>query len=695
MKNSRQLLLVGVLSAFPAVAAAAEGADTSQWKCEACKFQDGMTGAVELGLGTVSDKSAKFGEYNGLQSNGEFFIVDGTVRNKGPDGAYWNLDASNLGLGTRSINLEGGVQGNYKLNLGYQELRHFQSDSALTPYQSGGTGSTLNLPSGFTRGATTAAMPLANLSPTNVGTKRKRVDGGFTWMPSPGWEYSVNVRQEVKEGNKRGSGAFTLNATQFLLPIDQTTDQIDASASYNSGPWFAKFSYYASMFRNNINAVSFQNPFSQVVAGDSTGQLAAAPANQFHQIRASGGLQLGNRTQVTGEIAFGRMLQDDAFLRNTTNTATAGLLQGLPRNSLEASASVVNSNIRATSALSSRLRLNAAYVHDSLRDNTPQSIYPVVTTDQAVGLQRANLPYGYKRDKFSVSADYRLLERTRVSAGLDLDNNTRDYQAAKKTEEGTVWGKVGSQVTDKIDLSFKAAHADRKSKDYQLVPAIVPGDNPLMRKFYLASRVRDIVGVRTDISATDTLSFGLGLDVARDAYTESVIGLNNGKDTNLNGDATLKVSEDTDVRLFAAHQEIKSRQSGSQAFSVPDWTADSRDRITTYGVGLQHALIKSTLDVGADYSTSLSRSEIAMNTGGPSNLFPERRGSLSSMKVYATYRVKENVSVNASYWHELYASQNWAIDGVAPNTIPNVLTLGQQSPRYNLHVVRVSMRYAF
>src|SRR5512133_993986 len=138
MKTSNQLLLLGMLSALTSAAAAADApaqpaVDTSQWKCESCKFEQGVTGSVEVGAGSVSDKSAEFGQYNGLHKKGGYLIGDGSVRSRGEDGAYWNLDAANLGLDTRSISGEGGKQGSYKLRLNYDETTHRIWHDAQTP----------------------------------------------------------------------------------------------------------------------------------------------------------------------------------------------------------------------------------------------------------------------------------------------------------------------------------------------------------------------------------------------------------------------------------------------------------------------------------------------------------------------------------------------------------------------------------
>ena len=78
MKTSNQLLLLSMLAALPVTAVAADGGtgqpDTSKWECKACPVDQGWSGSVDVGLGHVSEKSYKFGEYTGLNKQGGFFV---------------------------------------------------------------------------------------------------------------------------------------------------------------------------------------------------------------------------------------------------------------------------------------------------------------------------------------------------------------------------------------------------------------------------------------------------------------------------------------------------------------------------------------------------------------------------------------------------------------------------------------------
>ena len=176
---------------------------------------------------------------------------------------------------------------------------------------------------------------------------------------------------------------------------------------------------------------------------------------------------------------------------------------------------------------------------------------------------------------------------------------------------------------DKVDLTLKLAHGERKGSAYQVVPGIQPPENPLLRKFNMANRDRDSAGLRIDIAATDSVNVGLGAESTKDDYSDSAIGLTSGRDLNLNADVTWVVTEQTSLHFFANHQEIKSTQRGSQTYSVADWAGENKDTIDTFGIGVKHAAIKDKLDIGADYTYSRSRSDISVNTGASNSAFPQ------------------------------------------------------------------------
>ena len=695
MKTSNQLLLLSMLTALPVTVAAADGGtgqpDSSKWECRGCASEQGWSGSVDVGLGHVSDKSYKFGEYTGLNKQGGFFIGDAATRFRGAGAYYWNINASDLGLDSRSLDAEGGRQGKYKLILKYDELPHTLSDSARTPFVGGAS---LTLPPGFPA-ATTGAMPLAStLQQVDLGTQRERLAVGGSWIAARDWEYAVKFSHETKEGMKRSAGAFFANSAQLVEPVDWVTDQVDASASYTGGRLQAKLAYYGSRFSNSNDALKWQNPFTVPAApGAFDGQLALPPDNQFHQFLASAGYQFSDRSRASADIAWGRMTQNEGFLASTQN---AGLAVGaLPGSSLNGRAATLDANLKLTSAITQQLRLNAIYTHNDRDNQTPQATYASVSTDMFLGAPRTNLPYSFTQDKLKLSADYRFTSLTRASAGFDHDRRKRTFQEVDTSNEDTLWGKISTRALDTVDMTLKLAHGERKGSAYQAAPGILPPENPLLRKYNMANRDRDSAALRIDIAATDTINVGIGAESSKDDYSDSAIGLTSGRDLGLNADVTWMVAEQTSLHLFANRQEIKSTQRGSQTYSVADWTGENKDTINTLGIGVKHAAIKDKLDIGADYAVSHSRSDIKVNTGASNSAFPNLSTSLDSLKLYANYRLKDNWSLLGGYWYERYGTRNWMLEGVTPGTIQNVLTLGEQTPRYNVNVIRLAVRYRF
>jgi MtrB/PioB family decaheme-associated outer membrane protein len=691
MTRPRQLLVFALLAPLSA-AHAADGVappDMSQWKCESCPTEQGASGSATAGIGYVTDDSAKFGEYTGLNKKGAYFVGDGEARYRGPDATYLNADVTDIGLDSRFIGLEGGRQGQYRLRLDYDEIPHFTSDTARTPYL--GTGSNgLTLPPGFPA-ASTAQMPLATtLQDVDLDTKRKAIGFSGTWTGMPGWEYSVGVRHEKKEGTQRTAGAFFTNAAQLVEPVDYTTDQIDASIAYLGARWQAKLSYYGSIFNNDNTSLTFQNAFT--FPPNTSGQLALPPGNEFHQVRASGTYLFTPGTRATADIAWGRMTQNEGFLAPTINPAiTTG---ALPGSSLDARAKTLDANAKVVSQLTEQLTANASYARHERDNDTSQAVYPWVTTDTFLATPRVNLPYDFKQDKGKVSVDYRHSALIKASVGYDYDRTERTNQEVDSTREQTVWGRIGSKPLDIIDGWIKFAHAERDNSGYHAVPSVVPLENPLMRKYNLADRDRDSAQLRADIAAAANLSIGVGAGWAHDSYTNSTIGLTSGNEFTLDADIALAVTELTTVHVFGSYQEIKSRQVGSQNFSTPDWAANNRDRVDFFGIGARHAVIKDQLDIGADYRRVYTRSLIEVDTGITSR-FPDIATSIDTLRLYATYRLNPKLRINADWWYESYRSADWHLDNVVPNTIPNVLTFGEQSPRYNVNVFRVSATYDF
>ena len=172
-------------------------------------------------------------------------------------------------------------------------------------------------------------------------------------------------------------------------------------------------------------------------------------------------------------------------------------------------------------------------------------------------------------------------------------------------------------------------------------------------------------------------------------------------------DAAFMPSLGTSVYGFASFEKLKSDQDG-RSFSGRaklsessdprrNWFAKHRDEVDSFGIGVKHSLIKDKLDVGADYVYAKSTGSVDVTTGSAlsSATLPDLETKLHSLKVYADYKIKRDLVLRLRYWYEKYDSEDWALDSVEPNTLANVITLGESSADYDVHAVGLSVLYRF
>jgi len=688
-----RLVAAAVLSmSLPAQAEDAPAVDTSRWPCKYCPFEETRSFSPNLGAGYVSDDSAKFGEYTGRNEEGAYVVADADGRYRSKDALWLDLSAVDLGLDSRYVGIEGGKQGMYQLHLSYKQLPHNISDTAVSPFIGFGT-SSLTLPSNWVPAGTTTTMTAldGSLRGVDLETERRLFDLGASLTPVKHWAFAANVRHEEKTGTRGTGGAFVFNDSQLPMPVDYKTDQIDVSAAYSIARFRARIAYYGSIFRNDNDAFTWANPYVPLVTGGAVGQIALAPSNAFHQILLSAGYDLDERTQISADVAFGRMTQDETFLPYTINSTLT--TQPLPRSSLDGRVDTLSGNLKLTSVLTDKIRINAALTYDDRDNRTPRALYEWITTDTTAATPRSNLPYSFTRSVAKADGTYAMAPDVRIDAGCEFDEYKRDLQEVSKTHEGSCWGKATIHAKEQADIMLMWTHAQRTVSDYVPDPEDTPPQNPLMRKYDMADRDRDIVRLRVDVTPGERLDIGLDGSATWDNYFKSVIGLLDGRSWAAAADAAYALTESMSATVYLSHEQIKSRQANAENLAPsPLWFGDNEDTIDSAGAGIKYRA-DDKLDIGLDYTYSRSVGEVSIQ-GAPLG-FPDLTTRLNSAKLYVDFRPKQKLSLHLAYWYEDYRSEDWALDGVTPSTISNVLAFGQESPSYQVNVITLSGSYQF
>lgn len=681
--------LAALCAGTPAVAA-----DPSRWTCELCppEAAAGVSGQVDLGVGQRVDAAGGYRDFNGLGRNATHRVLGGGLQARGADGWYGSLAGQDLGLDARTLAGEVGREGQFRLRMGYTEIPRHLLDGASTPFLGVG-GNNLTLPAGYPA-LGTGAMPLAStLQPVDVDSQRKRLDAALTWDFGAAFSTRLQARHDVKDGLQRTAGSFFSTTSQLLAPVDQTIDSVEATAAYMQGPLHASVGYYGSWFRNGNSALSWSNPFLSGNPAAQRGQLALAPDNEFNQVSASLGYDHGRLLRVSGDVAWGQMTQDAALLATSLNPALAATL---PAATLAGRVNTFNANGRVSAQLNDELRVTATWARD-VHDNRTRSLaWPAVTTDLQMGTAAvANQPFSFTRDLFKVGAEYRGPGTLRAQAGGDYDRRDRTLQEVASTQEVTGWVRVSARPLDTLSLSMKLLHGRREPDAYGSASWISPPENPLMRKFNMATRVRDAARGQLDATLGDTVNLSLSLDYARDRYRESAIGLTASESLSAGADLSVALTDDTQLHAYLQGERIDSDQAGSHLGTAPLWTAQGVDRVQVAGLGLRHKALKGRLELGLDLTLTRSGSDLRVDTGVLDPGFPTARTSLDALRLSASWQLQQNLALVGSYWYEFSRSNDWHLDGVTASTVPVLLALGDPSPRYRLNLLRVALRYRF
>lgn len=696
----RRMFGLFVAGALPlASARAGDGApavpETSQWECVACAFGYGWSGTASIGLDGVTNGDYRFGEYSGYYRKGLYLGADGSVSFRNKDGYFLDAAGGNLGLDSRWLDFQGGRQGLFKLHGAYRGIPQFQFDTARTPFLNAG-GVNQALPSNWVYGGSTAqmsALPGA-LQSEGISNLRRSIDFGADFTPrASNWDVAFDFRHDLQTGTGITGASFLTTTSQLVQPLDYRTDQIEASAGYSRDTWQLRLGYYGSFFSDGSASLQWTNPFMPTTPGTSQGRMSQAPSNAFNQFSLTGGWQILKSTRLMASLAYGREMQDEAFIPSTVNPALA--TTALPAGSLSGLVDTGNYMVRLTSAPIRHLTVTGEYLIDRRDNRTSQNSYQQVNTDTFVAASRTNLPYSFDREDAQLKAAYRIIPQLKLQAGGEQERFDRSFAAALRTRTSKFWGELNSSVASVLDFSVKYSHARRTLESYQPLGELSPPDNPLLRQFDLANRTREQWLATIAYTPSPKLGLDFILQQNSDRYDASSIGLTSDKDYSGTVDASWKVTEKINVDAYVTREFVKSEQAGSQSFSVPDWNGTNDVVVDTAGLNGQWRDVFPGADLGANYNFSYSRESIAVATGTAEAPFPKNTVNNMSARLWSRYHINPHCMVRFEYAYERLNTADWALDGVQPNTISNVLALGVESPRYQVNMLRLRFQYVF
>lgn len=688
----------------------AEGApvDTSEWECNFCPFEDGqLASEVEAGSLYADGVAAKFGEFDGISEDGGYLVLDGSAGERHENGSFWRAVAKDLGLDNRSIAAVMGREGRWQADLGFVASPHNVYDTTVTPFVSGSPAS-LTLPAGWVRAGNTQLMTEldSSLRTYDLETTRERWSLGGEFDGAPGWRTELHYTHETRDGRRLMGSNFITTSSQLPGPVDFVTDQIDWSARYETDRGAVGLSYFGSFFSNKRNELVWDNPFTALAPGADQGRSALAPDNNYNQLGLNLSYELGPVWRLNLNGSLGRSKQDERFLPYTTNPLIA--TTALPRTSPGGEVDIRHVDLQLSGDLGAQiawlegLRGKLSYRYYERDNGTPQADYSYVEGDTFPGGVATSLPYGYRRQKLSLTGDYDLARLLwpgsgypiRLSAGWDHEEWDRTFQEIRNSSEDRGWVRLRLSPLSWLAFDARFGAANRETDPYVTDPQGSAPQNPLLRKFNLADRERDFWDLGVQLSLPWNVTMSLGGFERQDDYINSGLGLTRSRDSGGTADLSWTISEKISAFAFYGYQEITSFQSGSQSFGAPDWQARSLDQFATASIGFRLNELDERWNVRFDYFLVDGHGDIEMRSGGTA-AFPPLRTRSHGPSLEVEYRATPALDIIATLRYEHFDAHDWALDGVEPDTVPSILTSGADAYDYDANLVGVSFRYRF
>ncbi|MCU7988603.1 MAG: hypothetical protein DI594_08385 [Shewanella oneidensis] len=664
MKFKLNLITIGLLAASASVNAAdfsvkqanTSKVNTSAYQCKACTVKQGYQGEVSTNVGWASSDDIHSGNSFGDSDTGWRGSVGGDVSYR--QGEYQAvMKADELGSDNGYLHLEAAKNNLGGIQLDYSMMTRYDATAQTQLWHDNG----LLLPDSHTRYL-------------DLELQREKVGIGLEGELDAllnGLKGYINYDQENKTGNRRSSLLANSGPMNFALPVDATTQNINAGISIDQHQWQSELAYNGSYYRNHINHLSL--PYADNV-------YAATPDNDAHQVSLTGQYLLGTNV-INGRLATGRMIQDDNLIQ----------VSGNPLQSWDGEVETLDARIGFSSMLSPRWRLNSQLDYSDRDNKSSTWDFAQFEVDNVSGAFKQNVAMDIQRTNFKLQSSYRFNSDYRLLGGFDYKAVERNYTEREETEDSALWAKLNIRVIPKTVVDLKASYETRDGSTYDSLEATSIEENPLLRKFYLADRNRNGLELSVNHTPLQWLTLDFDAHYNNDDYDDTLIGLTEVQDYGYNVQLSAQLSNRFNVFASAGQQWIESDIAGSQAYSTPDWYTNIDDEFIDLNIGFTYdGLMDDRLSIGGNYQFANSASDtlITTTTNQP---YGDYYSYSHNFELYGRYALNNSMGLKLSYQYERYYDTDYA--EVSPHAVPGLVTLGELNHNYNAHLLMLTFSY--
>lgn len=605
---------------------------------------------VRAGLGWLSDDAFMFGRYSGLTDDGLFpdlwFDLNFRPVHDADEMRYWRLQARNLGIDSRRIKGEYGLQGSYTTYFDFRQMPHNEWEAVNIEHEGAGS------------------RELSSDTPRAFDIEQERqrftLGGDVRFGENAGWRLQSDFSREDRDGTRlRGfERGFSAGAGSVApAAVDYYTDEFNLTLEIPGRQFHGSAGYHFSAFTQD-------NGSGMEVDSDT---FALEPENTFHRVSFAGNYRPNASSRLSGNAHFGTMLQDDGFVESGEDV----LRNGSAVSSLDGEIRTTALNLRGNHRFTDRTRVRANFRYDD-RDNR---------TDVFEVAGRETRPMSYTRTRLSADADHRLTRRTRLTGGVEREDRDRDFGDRRETDETTTHLQIQTRVGSSLSGGARAEYARQRGTTYD-----AERNNPVpegLRNYDIADRDRNQIAVFGTYTpqALPTVSISARSRYLDDDYTDSALGRTGAEQWSTNLDVGWTPMDD--LSLYGTLGWDK----GDINLAADDWTAEQAREVLSTGVGAEWTVRPDELDLGIDVTRMDSRLRMDFDNDDPRR-HPTLESGFTEFALHGTYQRSLNLSFQGRYLYQRFSETDWALG-------EEFVTATPQERDYSVHMVLFSMTHQF
>ena len=413
---------------------------------------------IEMGVISAPNTTSKFGEYSGIKDkkthvNGGLNIKGGTAYGEAAENGgteRWYFKGDDLGLTSRSFGAGYSDQGQWNIDVGYDELEHSTTSGYQTPLVGTMGGNKWSLPSSgsfLASSSTVGTGALKGLSavtsgynPMDVSNKRENSNVSGTFIVDSRISLNFEYNHLNQTGAKlQGFGTQTLptittstgntytstNVVALIpVPTNSTTDNVSLGSTWKGDGVRLTATYNGSFYRNRNASVSI-DPFYGTTVGSpaiAAQQLSLAPDNDYNQLVLAGGYDLRDKTKITSNLSFSRNTQNVPYVLTDTYVGTP------PQLSMNGVVNSKHADLKLIDQSIDKTTITGQVKYDDRINNSPANNYIATSLDGPASASHtydySNTPLSTRNFKASLLADYKIDKSQSAGLGYEyIDTN--------------------------------------------------------------------------------------------------------------------------------------------------------------------------------------------------------------------------------------------------------------------------------